>query len=214
MKIKSFLLLLLALAALTACEKGSKTLDPNAKVSIQGVRSMTKADAESIPEGGIAGTGLTDSLEFITRYAIELRDVINGTQNGVRGLGAEPDTYTMMRDFEAFKIKFWAADAISSDGQTVGGLVANCDDMVLVALKDQDGKAIHPLEMDYAQYLDFVQDTVAYIPNAAILEARAKITAAFNAGDYESCYQIFDDTYIFIPTTGEKWRAMKAAGIE
>ena len=50
MKIKSFLLLLLTVAALTACDKGNKTLDPNAKVSIQGVRSLTKADAETLPE--------------------------------------------------------------------------------------------------------------------------------------------------------------------
>lgn len=213
MKIKSFLLLLLAVAALTACKKGNKTLDPNAKVSIQGVRSLTKADAETLPEGGIAGTGLIDSLEYITKYAVDIRMTEDG-RPGYRWIGAEPDTYTMMRDFEAFKIKFWAADAISSDGQTVGGLVANCDDMVVIAVKDKDGKAIHPLELDMTQYNELVHDTVAYIPNAAILEARAKITAAFNAGDYESCYQIFDNTYIFLPTTGEKWRAMKAAGIE
>lgn len=213
MKIKSFLLLLLTVAALTACEKGNKTLDPNTKVSIQGVRSLTKADAETLPEGGIAGTGLTDSLEFITRYAYEMRIMIGGERPGYRGIGAEPDTYTMMRDFEAYKIKFWAADAISSDGQSVGGIVSNCDDMVLIVLKEQDGTAVHPLELG-TRYFELVHDTVAYIPNAAVLEARAKITAAFNAGDYENCYQIFDDTYIFIPTTGEKWRAMKAAGIE
>ena len=27
-------------------------------------------------------------------------------------------------------------------------------------------------------------------------------------------YRLFDDTYVFLPTTGPKWRALKAAGVE
>jgi hypothetical protein len=46
------------------------------------------------------------------------------------------------------------------------------------------------------------------------LEAREKITAAFNAGDLEECQRLFYEAYVFLPTTGAKWLEMKKAGIE
>ena len=212
MKLKALILFLLVAVLATACEKKNKPLDPDAKVSITGVRSVSKANAGELPSEGIAGTGLTDSLEFITRYALEIR-MTDGNLTPNRGIGAEPDTYYMMRDFENWKLKFWASDAITSDGLSLTSWVTLSTDIVLIVLKEEDGRAVHPLELG-ARYFELVHDTVAYIPNAAVLEARAKITAAFNQQDYESCYKIFDDTYVFVPTTGEKWRAMKAAGIE
>ena len=213
MKLKAFILFLLVTVLATACEKKNKPLDPDAKVSITGVRSVSKADVGELPSEDIAGTGLTDSLEFITRYALEIR-MTDGNLTPNRGIGAEPDTYYMMRDFENWKLKFWASDAITSDGLSLTSWVTLSTDIVLIVVKEEDGRAIHPLELDNTRYFELVHDTVAYIPNAAVLEARAKITAAFNQQDYESCYKIFDDTYVFVPTTGEKWRAMKAAGIE
>ena len=212
MKLKALILFLLVAVLATACEKKNKSLDPDAKVSITGVRSVSKADVGELPSEDIAGTGLTDSLEFITRYALEIR-MTDGNLTPSRWIGAESDTYYMMRDFENWKLKFWASDAITSDGLSLSSWVTLSTDIVLIVLKEEDGRAVHPLELG-TRYFELVHDTVAYIPNAAVLEARAKITAAFNQQDYESCYKIFDDTYVFVPTTGEKWRAMKAADIE
>lgn len=55
-------------------------------------------------------------------------------------------------------------------------------------------------------------DTLAYIPNAVLREAEAKIMAAIEKEDYERVYQIFLDAYQGIPITGAEWRALKAEG--
>ena len=214
MKIKVFLLSLMACLLLASCEKDKKGLDPNAKISVTGVRSLTKADAGDIPAGGIDGTGITDSLEFITKYAFDCHMVMPGGLTPSRAFGFTEDDYYLLRDLENNKLKFWGSDAISSDGQLLGPFVATYTDIVVVVAKWPDGTAAMPLGFDMVQHDKITYDTVAYIPKSVVLEARAKITAAFNDGDFDTCYKLFDEAYVFLPTTGAKWRALKQTGIE
>lgn len=85
---------------------------------------------------------------------------------------------------------------------------------MLVTYIDRKGAAIHPLKFDGHPDMFFDLYTIGYIPNEVTTRARREVTAAFNKEDYEECYRLFDELFVFVPTTGAKWRAMKAAGIE
>lgn len=61
---------------------------------------------------------------------------------------------------------------------------------------------------------NILRDTIAYIPNSVLDKAEAEIRAAYDAGDFETVYTLFQDAYTFIPITGAEWRALKAQGIE
>lgn len=56
------------------------------------------------------------------------------------------------------------------------------------------------------------KDTIAYIPNKVMIEAEKAITAAYNAGDYVTCYRLFEEAFTFIPTTGKQWGELKSKG--
>lgn len=212
MKIKVFLLSLMACLLLASCEKDKKGLDPNAKISVTGVRSLTKADAGNIPVGGIDGTGITDSLEFITKYAWDYRSTTSDGLTPQGGYGVDEETYYLLRDLENYKLKFWGGGVVSNG--FLGTYVTDRIDFVVTVAKWPDGTAVMPLGFSMSDYDKVKIDTVAYIPNSVVLEARAKITAAFNDGDFDTCYKLFDEAYVFLPTTGAKWRALKQAGIE
>lgn len=216
MKIKVFLLSLTTCLLLASCEKDKKGLDPDAKISVTGVRSLTKADAGDTPAGGIDGTGITDSLEFITKYAFDCHSTTPDGLTPSRAFGFTEDDYYLLRDLENNKLRFWGSDAISSDGLYLGPFVTENKEMVVVVAKWPDGTAVMPLGFapTTEEYATLIFDTVAYIPNSVVLEARAKITAAFNDGDFDTCYKLFDEAYVFLPTTGGKWRALKQTGIE
>ena len=57
-------------------------------------------------------------------------------------------------------------------------------------------------------------DTVAYIPNSVLLNAKGSIRAAYDRGDYATVYALFNKAFTFKPITGAEWRALKAKGEE
>ena len=57
-----------------------------------------------------------------------------------------------------------------------------------------------------------IYDTLAYIPNSVITEAREKIVTAFADSNYTEVYRLFDVAFTFTPITGPEWRALKASG--
>jgi hypothetical protein len=56
-------------------------------------------------------------------------------------------------------------------------------------------------------------DTVAYVPNSIITEARNNIEAALENENYDEVYRLFNEAFTFIPISGSEWRALKAQGI-
>ena len=56
-------------------------------------------------------------------------------------------------------------------------------------------------------------DTLGYIPNSVVYEAREKIVEAFNRQDYDECYRLFDNAYKFRPITGEAYRKLREQGL-
>lgn len=57
-----------------------------------------------------------------------------------------------------------------------------------------------------------IYDTLAYIPNSVITEAREKIVTAFADSNYTEVYRLFDVAFSFTPIDGQAWRALKASG--
>lgn len=55
-------------------------------------------------------------------------------------------------------------------------------------------------------------DTIAYIPNSVMRTAEATITTAYNASDFTTCYKLFEEAFVFIPTTGKEYRELQAQG--
>ena len=55
-------------------------------------------------------------------------------------------------------------------------------------------------------------DTIAYIPNSVMQDLEQRITAAYDAGDYATCYRLFEDAFVFTPITGAEWLELKAEG--
>lgn len=222
---RNTLLILACLGSLVlaSCKgkEASFRLDPESKISVKGVKSLDNVKALAADDEGIAGTGLTDSLEYITKYAWECYVLPTlGVDAGLpasRAFGFYEDDYYLFRDLENNKLLFAGWDVIPSGGEDLGDFVVSYEDIVITVGVWPDGKAIMPLggwPIPKEEYEKVTFDTVAYIPNSVVRAARAKITEAFEAQDYEACYRLFDEAYVFIPTTGERWRAMKEAGIE
>lgn len=56
-------------------------------------------------------------------------------------------------------------------------------------------------------------DTIAYIPNSTMINAKALILEAYGNQDTSAVYSSFKDAFKFIPITGAEWRALKAQGL-
>lgn len=202
---KKILLLLLTITLIFACSKNEqKKLDPVIKIT--GVKTIPTRSSE-----------IKDSLAFITRYAWEVSAISKKYNTRVRrgfGLGSSPDNnedWLFLRDTLNNKLFLIDIDVIFEE--QLGDFVVDYTDILLLG-RIYQGKLIHAKNAYIVDHNNSFFDTLGYIPNKVVLEAREKITKAFNANDYNECQRLFDEAYVFLPTTGEKWRKMKEAGIE
>jgi len=58
----------------------------------------------------------------------------------------------------------------------------------------------------------FKYDTIAYIPNKILIEGYPKIKEAYDKGDYETVYKMFDSFYTFIPINHAEYEALREKG--
>lgn len=56
------------------------------------------------------------------------------------------------------------------------------------------------------------QPIIAYIPNKRMEEAEVSITKAYNEGNYDEVYRLFQELYTAIPTTTARWQKLKEKG--
>lgn len=194
-------IIMLAIAfVLVGCKKKtdlSGLID--AGIAVNGTTQTTKtitvpAPGEMTPE---------DSVAFVVKYAYEWWSAGNRHR-----MFASQD-----RDFEHNRLMFYGID-VMYDEETLGLLITDDSnyDIVFVVAYTQEGVAQTDVDFNPGEITRL--DTVAYIPNEVLFRARREIKAAFAAKDYERCFDLFDKAFIFVPTTGAKWRALKAAGLE
>lgn len=57
-------------------------------------------------------------------------------------------------------------------------------------------------------------DIIAYIPQSVVTEAWTKIKEAYDKGDYDTVYSLFQDAYTAIPCTTRQWQALKEQSLQ
>ncbi len=74
---------------------------------------------------------------------------------------------------------------------------------------DEDGKPM------YVGAITKESDTVAYIPTEQRLAVVDTLSTLFEdkEGNWNEIYKIFNDAFVFIPCTGEEYRALEASGM-
>ena len=98
-------------------------------------------------------------------------------------------------DVENERIKMWGEMIVERDGTLNDYFIKLRDLRILAPNKVPDEDNI-----------------VAYIPNKRMEEAEAAITTAYNEGNYDEVYRLFQELYTAIPTTTARWKALKAKG--
>lgn len=109
--------------------------------------------------------------------------------NGIRGFSpAQTDTIN-------WKLKMWSTDIIDYKGNLMNSNTdfINAYDVTLINDK---------------------YEVIAYVPNAVLEKAREEIIAAYNEGDYETVYELFDQAYTALPITQQEYDELKAKGEE
>ena len=182
MKKITFILLALSLAFVGCEKKGNKRLDPNATILLRPAKGVQLRSSDN-PEHLTA-------LEIVQQTVTMIYNNFEIAEDGEIRRGFAD----AQRDYDIPALKMWGTDIIDQIGdyqtEFIGG-----HDFILVR-----GETFE------------TEDTIAYIPNSVIKEARISIKAAYDAGDYAKVYKLFDTAFTFIPITGEEWRALKAAG--
>lgn len=125
----------------------------------------------------------TWDMSFYPKYA---------TLPGSRGFSPN------QRDTVNVRLLMWGTDIIDQFGKYTGEFIEGKDFVLRI---DVNLTARPP-----------VYDTIAYIPNSVITEARTKIQTAFADSNFVEVYRLFDVAFTFTPITGPEWRALRAAG--
>ena len=106
------------------------------------------------------------------------------------------------KDLENERIVMWGGMIMNSFNNKEGRL--ELDDYFL---KVRDLRILAPIPEGETE-----EPIIAYIPNKRMAEAEAAITTAYNEGNYDEVYRLFQELYTAIPTTTARWQALKAKG--
>ena len=206
---KKLLTLLMMSSILTiACKDDNKgLLDPTASIAIQGTSVTKSTDIDSVLHVITKSTdvqslmrdGYTEQSHF---WSKDLTDFLHVTRDTINR-----------------KLLFAGDFVVERDGAYLGSMIRDAKDVVFLAVLDSMGVLLDPKYNTDSDLLDALKnggkhDTIGYIPNAVMKSAQERIIAAFEAEDFATCYELFDNAMTFIPTTSAEYRRLKAEGIE
>lgn len=109
-----------------------------------------------------------------------------GSNDVLVGIGEE------MRDYEHNRIKMWGEQIITEKGELVEYFMRSRNVRVI-------GRGT-------------IDDVIAYIPNKTMREGWNKIKKAYDAGNYEEVYRLFQEVYTAIPITPSEYAKLKEKG--
>lgn len=185
-KILTFSLLFVALAFASCGKKEPKLLDPNAVLSIRPAKGVQLRSNN--PEH-------LSALEIVKQCNAMMVILHDTGRPSIRGWAdAQKDLNP-----EDPRLKMWGTDIITSWGTLEKDFIKARDVVFVIDRRSATSNRI---------------DTIAYIPNKTLIEAYNIIKPAYDRGDYETVYSVFDQAYRFIPITGQEWRALKEQGQE
>lgn len=96
----------------------------------------------------------------------------------------------VQRDLENERIKMWGEQVINKDG-TLNDYFISLRDVRILGLADA---------------------IIGYIPNKVMEKADKEIRQAYEAGEYEKVYKLFQEAYTAMPITTKEWNALKEKG--
>ena len=183
----------LTMLALTACN-GDK---PKKGLLKQGAMVYINVKQDGLK--AMDGTTSTDEKLYtpaeIVREASNFGiDTPEGDINGLLGISDE------MKDFENNRIKMWGEQIISKDGELVEWFM-KCKNVRIIA-GNVPGKTNPTVD----------EGIIAYIPNKVMQEGWIKIKKAYDAGNYEEVYRLFQEVYTAIPITPSEYQKLREKG--
>ena len=189
---KKVILLGIITMLLLACSKNDdkgRTLDPNAKLALNGAPTPK---AETNPE------------HLSVREIVEQAAAINfiSDQYGETGRGFAD----AQRDLENNRLLMYGSDIIEPHEGMMNLTFIGAHDNVIIR------QTYFPGQTDPVGRPLRVIDTIAYLPNAEFRAAHDAVVKAYNAGNFEEVYRLFQQAYTFYPITGAEWPALKALG--
>lgn len=119
--------------------------------------------------------------------------------NNGRGAAFVPE----LRDTVNGILKRWASDVIRYDNTIVPDFITGRN----IVIERYFGDSFEGDHL-WAQHLD----TIGYIPNAVIETAQNRIMAAYEQEDWQGIYNIFNESFVFLPITGAEYRELEKAG--
>ena len=171
---KKILLFMSMALLMIACDKkepdlSKGKLDPNAMITIK---------AGAVTKSGINGWGDGNALDVV-KQALNIKWNTHYGDNvyseEVRTIGRS--FAEAQRDLDTPALKMWGTDIINQDGEYVKDFT-------------------HAFNVVFT---DNNNDTIAYVPDEVINEARPLIEKAYNEKDYTEVYRLFDEAFMFIP---------------
>jgi hypothetical protein len=216
-RIVNLFFLLISFSFLVSCssDKTETQWDANSVVRInpaQGVQTRAGSDGIHLTAWEIARWG--EDMTFL--------DSVNYPTG--RGFApAQRDT-----SYTDPHLAMWGIDIIDQNGKWYDGFI-NGHDIVITRnfeelnVTDHNGTLSGDTVYDdpitglgtNGEIVKKIQhDTIAYIPNSVLRNAKGLIRAAYDKGDYTTVYALFNKAFTFKPITGAEWRALKAKGEE
>lgn len=184
-------LALLLTAGLTACKERPHLLDPGAMLYINIANNNTKAmdDKDKPHVYPPHEERIHTPREIVERAFGFALDTNTGIVDGVNGISDE------MKDFEHNRIKMWGQQIIREDG--------TLEDYFMTArnVRIIDGMMPDPNDC-----------IIAYIPNKVMQEGWVKIQEAYNEGNYDEVYRLFQQVYTAIPITSAQYAELRKRG--
>ena len=217
------LLFLFAALAFAACssdepeiKKPNGKLDPSAFIRIEaqkGIKSRSKESMDDYSALDIARFGMAMEYRSEWSWLEKVKEY-----QGQKTFGEQRDTIG-----ESPALLMFGTDIIDSEGRFHKTFL-HARDVVIFGVRYKGKLTTYGDRHSYQEEdLDNslgvligkqgVKDTIAYIPNAVMREAQGKIEKAFNDSNYTEVYRLFHETFRFRPSTGKKWRELKAQGL-
>lgn len=187
---KKFLFLFVVLISVLSCDKDEDStpfyIRPDAKILIKPAQlDLYKSDSTHL-----------SPLEIVKQTALtHFYNISTFGDQPVYGGGFNPEQRDTLSNPPC--LKRWATDLINRDGNNNYYLVPDY---------------IYATDLVFVRSLSGIADTIAYTPNAVMRQMESDIKAALANQDTTLAYEVFNNSFIFIPITGAEWRELKAQG--
>ena len=173
----------------------SKVLDPGAMLYIN-VKANPTMKAE---------TDTKDPVEYpilTPREVVEQASVFLFTDPLSGKIDANLSINDKQKDVENERIMMWGEMIINNEGSK---------DLSVYHLDDYFFK-LRDLRILGSNKEEGVDNIIAYIPNARMEQAEIDIKKAYEAGNYDEVYRLFQELYTALPINNDGWKALKEKG--